>query len=176
MTLNFRSSLSTVSTTSKEVLRQYTLYPKLLLVPSSMLDKTPSMTSLKLTMMSCSVMALSLLLKLRKPLAPCKFPSRGACCTASSPWLLDVEEGCAIAAPMDSFVFGAGSATPPTHGSYVEEAGLWTSCCTPAPLFDSLMELAFEWLAHPADLLLVLGQVVAALLLSLDLLMGLVFE
>ena len=141
-----------------------------------MLDKTPSMTSLKLTMMSCSVMALSLLLKLRKPLAPCKFPSRGACCTASSPWLLDVEEGCAIAAPMDSFVFGAGSATPPPHGSYVEGAGLWTSCCTPAPLFDSLMELAFEWLAHPADLLLVLGQVVAALLLSLDLLMGLVFE
>ena len=92
------------------------------------------MTSLKLAMMSCSVMALSLLLKLRKSLAPCKFPSRETCFTASLPRLLDVE-GDAIAAPMDSFIFGAGSATPAPHWSYVEGAGLWTGCCsTPAPL------------------------------------------
>ena len=119
MTLNFRSSLSMVSTTSKEVLRHQTLYRQLLLVPSSMLDKTPSMTSLKLAMMSCSVMALSLLLKLRKSLAPCKFPSREACCTAYLPRLLDVEGG-AIAAPMDSFIFG---------GSFCYSRSSLVICC-----------------------------------------------
>ena len=72
--------------------------------------------------MSCSIIPLSLLLKLRK--SPCKLPSRGACCTASAPRLLDVEDGLAIAAPMDRFVFGAGSATPAPRGSYVERAGL----------------------------------------------------
>ena len=86
-------------------------------------------------------MALSLLLKLRKSLAPCKFPSRVACRTASSPRLLDVEGG-AIAAPMDSFVFGAGSATPAPRWSYVEGTGRVV-----APLLlpaDSLMGLVFE--------------------------------
>ena len=98
-----------------------------------MLDKTPSMTSLKLAMMSCSVMALSLLLKLRKSHAPCKFPGRGACCAVSLPRLLDVE-GDAVAALMESFVSGVGSVTPASRWSYVEGAGLWTGCCTPAPL------------------------------------------
>ena len=66
-----------------------------------MLDKTPSMTSLELAMVSCSVIAFILLLKRRKSLAPFKLCSRGAYLTASSPRLLDVEDGSAIVAPMD---------------------------------------------------------------------------
>ena len=105
-------------------------------------------------------MALSLLLKLRKYLAPCKFPCREACCTASLPRLLDVEGG-AIAAPMDSFISGAGSLLPLLVGHMLK--GLVFGRVV-APLLlsvDSLIGLVFEWLFHQADLLLVLGQVVA---------------
>ena len=63
-------------------------------------------------MVSCSVIAFILLLKRRKSLAPFKLCSRGAYLTASSPRLLDVEDGSAIVAPMDWFVFGTGSADP----------------------------------------------------------------